>query len=154
MYVRDTSIDAYNTIRDRGLLTRLHWDVYDTLYQYGPITSGECHHRLKKQRRVDIATVRARITELSDMGYVRTCGKRVCAASSIGATCYIWGVTSLKRSTFRKEKTPEFESMKLRSLWRKGTPAERKALVELWQRTRVAARRTVEKNPSQLELSL
>lgn len=38
---RDTSREAYNKIKEMGLLSQRRWEVYDILYSHGPMTGGE-----------------------------------------------------------------------------------------------------------------
>jgi hypothetical protein len=89
--VRQTSIDAYNEIKNNGLLKKLHWQVYSHLYHHGPQTSGEVYQQLGVQQRVP-SQLRARFTELREMGVLQEVGERPCGVT--GRTCIVWDVTA------------------------------------------------------------
>ena len=64
--MRQTSVEAYNQIRDEGLLSKLQFEVYDAIYQNGPLTQGELWKRcFPSTQRHNIAP---RCAELQEMG--------------------------------------------------------------------------------------
>lgn len=109
--IRKTSIEAYNTIKDNGLLSERRWQVYDILFRNGPMTGGEVFQLMKKQYSVMAPTnsnVTTRLGELRNMGAAQELGRRVCTVS--GMTVILWDVTDrlpvkLERSTRTKCKS-------------------------------------------------
>jgi hypothetical protein len=88
---RDTSIMAYNQIRESGLLTKLRWQVYECLFQHGPLGQNELLIELgtphfKKD------SIKPRFAELEKFGVIREVGKRPCRIT--GREVIIWDVTS------------------------------------------------------------
>lgn len=107
--VRDTSILAYNEIKDCGLLSEKRWEVYQCLFNYGPMTGAEVSVRLRTPGRVS-ETVRNRITELVQMGVVQELGEKPCPIT--GRTVLVFDVTSdlprtLSRKATKREKLSE-----------------------------------------------
>jgi len=93
--IRDTSIEAFHKIKDEGLLSEKRWQVYEVLFQYGPLTGNELliHLRKKYQGMLGNApSVVSRLGELRDMGSVREIGKKICSVT--GMTVINWDVTA------------------------------------------------------------
>jgi len=93
-YVRDTSREAYECIKAEGLLNQLQWSVYAYLYRHGPMTSGEAHNGMYPQHGIVQkvpSQVRARFTELRNMGVFKEVGERACKVT--GLKCILWDVT-------------------------------------------------------------
>jgi len=67
---RQTSAQAYQKIKDDGLLSRVRLKVYVWLYQNGPATAGVVGEGIDYNRN-NTAT---RLSELRDLGVVRECG--------------------------------------------------------------------------------
>jgi len=89
MTVRMTSIEAYNDIRDNGLLGKLQFEVYEVLYNHGPLTQGELWSRFfPNAQRHSIAP---RFAELKDRGVVVEVGERPCQIT--GVNSIVWDVT-------------------------------------------------------------
>ena len=102
--VRDTSIAAYNAIKNNGMLSRRRWQVYNWLYQYGPCTHNELfRHVVRGDKKLSNANISARLNELRERGVASEVGQRPCSIS--GHTVIVWDVTSklpvepLKRKT-------------------------------------------------------
>ncbi len=91
--VRDTSLATYRAIQQQGLLSRMRWVVYNTLFSHGPLTSRELDHRLSAGgKSEDRPSYHKRLSELERLGVIRTVGKRPCGIT--GRTVYAWDVTS------------------------------------------------------------
>lgn len=92
--MRQTSIEAYNKIKENGLLSKARLSVYETLYKYGPLTGGEifnAHPDLYGTHHIVKGSVCARLTELRRSGVVQEVGKRVCGIT--GRRAITWDVT-------------------------------------------------------------
>lgn len=86
---RTTSIEAYNQIKDEGLLGTLQFAVYEKLFRYGPLTQGELwSQHFPDFQRHDIGP---RVAELHKFGVVVSVGRRKCGVS--GRTCMVWDVS-------------------------------------------------------------
>lgn len=92
--IRQTSIEAYNQIKNSGLLSERRWQVYDVLFEYGPMTGGETFQRMKQKYSVMAPTnsnTTTRLGELRNMGVVMELGTKTCSVS--GQTVILWDVT-------------------------------------------------------------
>lgn len=111
--VRETSVEAYRAIVDNGMLSRRRLQVYEILYQNGPLAGAQVAYlfaqRHGKTSRSE--TVRNRITELRDLGVVKEVGWTVDPNTKMRVIQ--WDVTS---------KLPGAEKKK---------PSKRKAVVAL-----------------------
>jgi hypothetical protein len=92
--VRETSIAAYNAIKDNGLLSGRRFEVYEFLFQHGPCTGNELLAKMKLE--IDrfngnAPNVVTRLGELRDFGVVRELGTRKCNIT--GMTVTVWDVT-------------------------------------------------------------
>jgi len=103
---RQTSVEAYRAVRDCGWIAKTQKQIYEVVYESGPMTSGECFwemHGGKPQRA--ISQSRARFTELREMGLLAEVGKRECAVT--GRRVILWDVTTkapVKRRNSTKAK--------------------------------------------------
>jgi len=96
---RQTSVQAYHQIRNEGLLTKLKLQVYETLYQHGPLTAGElCGIYFPKTPRPSLSP---RFAELEELGVVKTVGVRPCQKTQRNA--YVWDVTDQVPRKLEKE---------------------------------------------------
>lgn len=104
--MRHTSVEAYQKIRNEGLLSKARLEVYCVLYDHGPLTAGEVF--VKCQRRnaghtVVKGSVCARLTELNRQGVVAEVGERTCGLT--GHNAILWDVTpDLPRSLVKPKK--------------------------------------------------
>lgn len=93
---RQTSVEAYNEIREKGLIKKLQFFTYDLLFKYGPCTSGELMERVQREhpewavRSLDSCA--KRLPELRARGLVRELGERPCLTS--GRRAIVWDVTN------------------------------------------------------------
>jgi len=106
--VRQTSIDAYNTIKKNGLLKKRKWQIYSVLYDIGPATGGEVFEEMKKRYSTTIPTnsnTTTRLGELRNDGTVMELGKKVCSISNQNVT--LWDVTDGLPIKSEKKKTKD-----------------------------------------------
>ena len=89
--IRDTSIEAYNEIRNSGLLSEKRLEVYDVLYNKGPLTGGQVSRIVRGSRPSVSETIRNRITELNRLGVVKEVGTISCPVT--GRRSILWDVT-------------------------------------------------------------
>ena len=87
---RETSINAYNHIKENNLLGKLQFKVYQTLYYHGPLTGNEMRIVLDHDGNSGVYTTR--LSELERMGAIKALEKRVCSAT--GHKALEWDVTS------------------------------------------------------------
>lgn len=101
--MRQTSLNAYEEIKSRGLLSALQFEVYQTLYFNGPMTQGELwKYHFPYSQRHDIGP---RCAELQEMGVIAVAGKRPCRVT--GHTCLTWDTTdNLPSAPTPKPKQP------------------------------------------------
>jgi len=85
------SVRAYNSIKESGLLNKSRMQVYDWLYRRGPATGREIAYGLFKEN-VNNANVRARLTELRDMGCVGGMCEVTCPVT--GKRVTLWDITN------------------------------------------------------------
>lgn len=109
MTVRSTSLEAYRAIRDSGKLATAQWEVYEFMYDNGPLTAAEAVEKMRASgiiRKVWFGQTRARFTELHDMGLLESVGERKCSVT--GFTAMVMDVTALayprklKKSDWKK----------------------------------------------------
>lgn len=88
---RETSIEAYNHLKETGVLSKRRFQVYHEVFRNGPITAGEVF-KYGDSHNVVKGSVCARLTELREMGLVKEVGERICRLT--GKTAILWDVTS------------------------------------------------------------
>jgi hypothetical protein len=91
---RQTSIEAYNKIKENGLLSRRRWEVYDILFRLGPLTANETFNILKQEKYLNLSfdsNTRARFTELRELGVIMETQTRPCSIT--GMNVIEWDVT-------------------------------------------------------------
>lgn len=84
--IRDTSILAYQQIEADGSLSRNRFEVYQCLFEHGPLTGSEVNNLLKSK------SGHKRLSELQARGVARPVEKRQCNVT--GKLAYTWDVTS------------------------------------------------------------
>lgn len=89
--MRQTSIDAYHQIKEDGLLSRRKWQVYDVIYNHGPITAGEVWSKFFKKLNISQNSTNPRVSELEELGVIRDVGIRECTIT--GKRCSTWVAT-------------------------------------------------------------
>lgn len=90
--VRETSIEAYRQIEQEGLLSKMRWLAYKTVFHHGPMTSAEACAALNQNDKSQAPSqLRARFTELRKMGVLKEVGKKPCSITRRKAI--LWDVT-------------------------------------------------------------
>jgi len=98
---RQTSIAAYTQIHNKGLLGKWQTQVYDVLYEHGPLTQNELHQNYFAHTQP--RNVQPRVSELVAKEVVVCVGERPCSIT--GETCMVWDVTAKLPQKFEKKKT-------------------------------------------------
>lgn len=99
---RETSIEAYNKMKNEGLLSSRRWQVYDVLFKYGPMTTNELFKKLMGSSSTNQPSLHSRLNELRKMGCVKELGTKVCTVTQM--TVILWDVTSNLPTKFEKAK--------------------------------------------------
>lgn len=76
--VRQTSISAYRTIEENGLLSKRRWQVYQYLYLHGPATARKTVKALTSEMgnvSLSFSSLAARFCELRRLGLIQEIGK-------------------------------------------------------------------------------
>lgn len=70
MTPRQRSAEAYRQIRESGLVEKRKKEVFDLIWNHGPMTGAEVARRIKAKRNVwsQSESIRNRISDLRDMG--------------------------------------------------------------------------------------
>lgn len=89
---RQTSIEVFKQIRDNGLLSKRRMEVYEIVFNHGPMTSNETFD-YSELNGIDgyRHNANARMTELRELGVVYEAGTKQCSKS--GNTVILWDVT-------------------------------------------------------------
>lgn len=90
--IRDTSIQVYHQIKEEGLLSERRFQVYETLFHYGPLTAGEIWNWHLKATGAQLNSISPRTAELERRGVIKPVEERLCRVT--GRTCIAWDVTS------------------------------------------------------------
>lgn len=107
--VRQTSVDTYNEIKEKGLVGRLQFEVYDAIYKHGPITQGELMKIAFEARENTAMTIRPRFAELERLGTIEIVDKRPCKVT--GRECLVWDVTgTLPEKSKEDHKAEQFNA--------------------------------------------
>lgn len=78
--VRDTSIEIYRKITDEGLLSKKRMQVYDIIYNHGPMTGSQvaAKYKLMHSSAKHSESIRNRITELVKQKVVKEVDTKEC----------------------------------------------------------------------------
>lgn len=101
---RQTSIDAYNEIKEKGLLSKRRFQVYKVLHDFGPLTIREVGEKLPL---IHESSLSPRFAELEKSGAIITKKKRPCTIT--GHTVHVWELTGnipVKSIKPKKQKCP------------------------------------------------
>jgi len=82
---RRTSIEAYERVKESGVLSRRRFQTYDILFKHGPLTGSEV------SAACGIYGLWKRCSELLAFGLVEVVGEKKCQFS--GMTVSLWDVT-------------------------------------------------------------
>lgn len=99
---RKTSIVAYNTIKNNGVLKSMRLKVYEMLYAHGPLTGRELDQMMARAGETR-TSYHKRLSELQAMGVVETTSVRACRVSQQMAVQ--WDVTDQLPVPLPKRKT-------------------------------------------------
>lgn len=103
--IRQTSIDAYNTIKQNGSLSRRRWEIYDVIFNNGPLTAGEIGQNMSEYRSSTSTAdrnIHARLAELRNMDIIYEVRERECSVTN--KRVIEWDVTnSLPKKLDRKK---------------------------------------------------
>lgn len=102
--IRETSIEAYITIKEKGLLSQLRFEVYETLHNNGPMTAGEVWSRFFKDVR-QRSSISARMSELEARGVLEQYEVRPCEYT--GNLSIAWAVTDKLPHSPKKKPTKD-----------------------------------------------
>ena len=105
---RNTSIQAYQTIKENGLLSWRRMEVYECLYHHGPMTGKQLTISLNTNQS-NSGAYATRLSELRDRGVVQELGTTKCEYT--GYEVILWDVTSNLPTDFKK---PPSEKEELR----------------------------------------
>jgi len=96
---RKTSAEAFAKIQ--GILGGIQLEVYNHIYNGGPLTAGEIAQKMPQYQ---IDSVRNRPSELEKMGVIEVVGERICSIT--GFTAALWDVTAVvpDRAKLKAEK--------------------------------------------------
>lgn len=91
--IRKTSIEAYKEIQSSGLLSKRRWQVYDILFQHGPLTRGEVDKKFREMfgHGQNYSNVSARLNELRECNVAEEIGTRKCPITNMNVI--LWDVT-------------------------------------------------------------
>lgn len=90
MNTRKTSIEAFNKIKQEGLLSKRRFEVYEALYTSAPCTSSEAIRNAKTT--FGVFGVSSRFTELRDLGVIYEKGEKKCTIT--GRNVIEWDLTN------------------------------------------------------------
>lgn len=86
---RKTSIEAYNTIKQNGLLSQRRFEVYDFVFHNGPVTAKQVWKTINPN--VATGGITTRLSELRDLGLIDEVGLRIDETTGMNVT--LWDVT-------------------------------------------------------------
>lgn len=100
---RQTSIETYHQIVAEGLLSMRRLQVYQVVFESGPLTGTQIAQKVKAQHGSwsHSETIRNRLTELRDLGCVRELGEIKCPVT--GRAAILWDVTAELPRTNKRE---------------------------------------------------
>jgi len=131
MTVRQTSIDCYNEIVASGLLSAKRLEVYGAILKNAPCTSAEA---VADSPNAVMATTRARLTELRELGVIYEKGEKLCSISK--RNVIEWDLTDLlpqgrRPGNSRKQQRTAAAINALRELYKARGTASREAWINV-----------------------
>jgi len=100
--IRQTSIEALQQIRESGVLSKRRFEVYVSLFEYGPCSATELFYKMNKLRNPSHSNVTTRLGELREMGVVKEIGTKICTITE--KKVIEWDVTANLPIKFEKSK--------------------------------------------------
>lgn len=110
--MRETSIEAFNQIKDEGLLSKTRFKVYEFIFKNGPCTISDVSINFNKSGNAS-GTYSSRFSELRNSGAIKEVGTTVCKIT--GRNKILWDVTNrlpIKQIKIEKHKCPTCGSTK------------------------------------------
>lgn len=89
--MKDTSLEAWQKIKDSKLLSERKWQVYDYVFRNGPCLMRDALVALQAKHKVPGNVFSTRFSELERAGFLKTVGKKMCADT--GNEGYVYEVT-------------------------------------------------------------
>lgn len=124
---RKTSIQAYQQIKNSGLLAKRRLEVYSWLFDHGPATASEIENGMKRRH------ANKRLSELRDQGVVEEVGQKICMVS--GYEVILWDVTGLLPKPFKKSSQTKSSRLEAENRRLKGLLQQALDLIEHLKRT-------------------
>lgn len=109
--IRETSIEVYHQIKQEGLLSRRRWEVYEVIFNQGPMSIGMVCTELAR-RGIDSRSISPRFAELRDMELIKEVRTDIC--KSTGREVIFWDVTSNLPKEFKREKKATYKELELK----------------------------------------
>lgn len=89
---RDTSVEAWRSVQESGLVGLMQRQVYNLIYEHGPLTGTELREEGDKKHGSSFRdSADKRLSELERLGVVKIAEKRRCRVT--GHNAYAWEVT-------------------------------------------------------------
>lgn len=89
---RKTSVEAYRKIKQDGLLSQRKEQVYELVYEHGPISGNELiYYADKKYRFINSGIFVTRLSELERVGAIEVVGEKI--DPKTGRQVLLWDVT-------------------------------------------------------------
>ena len=107
--IRQTSIETYNKIEKEGLLSKMRLKVYKAIVDNAPCTSGEASATFENKRKVP-SQLRARFTELRELGVIKEDGTKICSIT--GRKAIKWDLTGNLPEKIHKNDNPKPRQLK------------------------------------------
>lgn len=117
---RRTSAIAYNTIKENGILSKRRWQVYDVLFNNGPLTANQMINLFTQQYKhyhlTNTGSLATRLSEMRHMGAVYEVDEIDCPISS--HKVILWDVTDAIPTKLKRPKSIKFREI-LRAVYKK-----------------------------------
>jgi len=88
--MRKTSVETYRQIMSEGLLSKMRFKVYETIFKYGPITARQCNEFISGGKHLG-GSVTSRFSELEALGVIEPIRVIKCPTTARPVT--LWDVT-------------------------------------------------------------
>lgn len=115
---RQTSVEAYNAIKESGVLGEREWQTYHILFNYGPMTQAECWDKMPRFAHVPQRSITPRFARLLRKGFIKFLEedgkplKRHCKVS--GRKCMVWDVTNASEAKPEQKHLTQLQQATLR----------------------------------------
>jgi hypothetical protein len=102
---RQTSLEAFNSIKNNGLLSERRMQVYESLFHNGPMSATEIWFKYFKNLNVTQNSITPRLSELKRTGVVTEIGIQQCNVT--GMNVILWDVTNKLPIKLEKKKSKD-----------------------------------------------